>query len=256
VIYYYKRSFNSDRIDLDVSSPAFRFGMGFFETLFYNGRMVCHLDAHVARIEASLSAFQLAYEKVDFADVVRGVLEQNGLQASQARINIYYILEAESVAASPLIAAYPYSHEHGRVFRLGISPYHHISHLCTHKTMNYMHFYLAKLEAMRRGFDDALITDPNGRIQETSTASLVFGDGETMFSPEAGARLPGIAMDVACTILHINERKVTIADLRGYPHAYVLNSLIGMKPVIRIDDITYTPDWSSCSRLSEQVLRF
>jgi 4-amino-4-deoxychorismate lyase len=210
VIYYYKNSYVTDRINFDVRSPAFKFGAGFFETIFYNGKIICHLKVHVSRILTSMETYQIAYETIDFEQVSREVLKQNELADGCARINIYYPIEAESSPASPLIAAYPYSPEPDRTFSLAISPYHHQSHLCEHKTMNYMHFYLAQLQARRIGFDDALLTNRSGRVLETSTASLVFGDGENMFTPAAGKQLPGIALMIARTVLDINETRLMI----------------------------------------------
>jgi 4-amino-4-deoxychorismate lyase len=254
VIYYYKNSYVADKISLDVRSPALKFGLGFFETIFYNGELVCYLEEHVSRILSSLKAYQIASETIDFGQVIREVLKQNGLTDGYARVNIYYPIEVESSPASPLIAAYPYSPEPDRTFSLAISTYHHQSHLCAHKSMNYMHFYLAQRGALRRGFDDALLTDRSGRVLETSTASLVFSDGENMFTSSAGERLPGIALEIARTVLDVSERDISLDDLPEFKHAYVLNSLIGMKPVVKIDDLTYAADPATCSQVSNSVL--
>lgn len=253
--YYYRNSYVNDRISLDVRSPSFKFGLGFFETIFYNGEIICHLEAHISRIQSSLKTYQIAYETIDFEQVISEVLKQNELSDICARINIYYPVETESSSVSPLIAAYPYSPEPDKTFSLAISPYHHQSHLCAHKSMNYMHFYLAQMEARRRGFDDALLTDQSGRVLETSTASLVFSDGENMFTPATGEQLPGIALKVASTVLDIGERDITLDDLPELKHAYVLNSLIGMKPVVKIDDLAYAPDPATCSQVSSEVLQ-
>ncbi len=255
MIYYYKNSYVTDRISLDVRSPSFKFGLGFFETIFYNGEIICHIEAHISRILASLEAYQIAYESIDFEQVIREVLKQNELMDGYARINIYYPIEEESSPASPLIAAYPYSPEPDRKFSLAISPYHHQSHLCTHKTMNYMHFHLAQLGARRRGFDDALLTDRSSRVLETSTASLVFSDGANMFSPACSDRLPGIALKIARTVLDFSERDITTNDLPKFKHVYILNSLIGMKPVVKIDGLAYAPDPAICSQVSSNVLQ-
>ena len=254
MIYYYKNSYVTDRISLSVRSPAFRFGLGFFETIFYNGKIICHLEAHISRIQSSLKTYRIAYESIDFEQVSREVLKENELTDRCARINIYYPIEDESSQASPLIAAYPYSPEPERTFTLTISPYHHQSHLCAHKSMNYMHFYLAQQNAKQRGFDDALLTDRSGRVLETSAASLVFSDGENMFTPTCSDRLPGIALKVARTVLDIEERDITTDDLREFKHSYILNSLIGMKPVVQIDDLAYAFDPATCSQVSKSVL--
>ncbi len=254
MICYYKGSYVKHRVELDISGPAFKFGAGFFETLFYNGNIICHLDAHIARIVKSLETYRIPYERVDFEQVITKVLKQNKLIGRHGRINIYYVLEAGSAPASPLIAVYPYTVDENRTFRLCISPYHHQSHLCRHKTMNYMHYYLALADARRREFDDALLVDQAGQVLETCSASLVFSDGESFFTPAAEGRLPGIAADKARSVIPIGERAVTIENLQEFKYVYVLNSLIGIKPVILIDDLAYPPDWGTCLNVTGAVL--
>ena len=254
MIYYYRGSYIRDKLALDIGGPAFRFGAGFFETLFYNGGTICHLDAHTARITESLETYQIPYETIDFAQVITRVLRQNKLTGRPSRINIYYLIETAPAPASPLIAARPCSVDENRTFRLSVSPRHHLSHLCAHKTTNYMHHYLALADARRREFDDALLTDRTGRVLETCTASLVFSDGTYLFTPAAEERLPGIALKIAGSVLSVSEIAIRLKDLPEFRHAYVLNSIIGMKPVILIDDVAYPADRGTCLPVTRRIL--
>jgi len=79
VIYYYKNAFDADGISLDLRSPVFRYGVGFFETIFYNGSTACHLQAHIKRITGSLELYRMPFELVDFDGLIADVVKKNGL---------------------------------------------------------------------------------------------------------------------------------------------------------------------------------
>jgi len=254
MIYYYKDALHSGKISLEIQGPAFRFGLGFFETLFFNGKEVRLLGAHLKRLFASLNAYQIPYRAPDFETVIRLVLKKNNLENAFARVNIYYPVDREGVPAEPVVAACPYSPEPDKTYALEISPRPFHSPLGAHKTMNYMYYHLERAAALRNGFDDALITDPKGRLLETSTASLAFYDGRSFVSPAAENRLPGTAEAVAASMLTPKARSLGLQDLPLFERAYVLNSLIGMKPVIRIGDLGFEPDAETCEAVSKEVL--
>jgi 4-amino-4-deoxychorismate lyase len=123
-----------------------------------------------------------------------------------------------------------------------------------HKTSNYMHYYLARRDARKHGFDDALLTDEIDHALETSTASLLFSDGKSFTAPDSNAILPGIAIDVARRVIGVTERPVPIESLDDFRYVYVLNSLIGMKPVALIDDIAFPIDTSTSKEITKHIL--
>ncbi|MDY7001019.1 MAG: aminotransferase class IV [Thermodesulfobacteriota bacterium] len=254
MIYYYKDALHSGRISLEIQGPAFRFGLGFFETLFFNGKEVRLLDAHLKRLFASLDAYQIPYHAPDFEGLIPLVLKKNSLERGFARVNIYYPVDKEGVPAEPVVAAFPYSPKPDKTYALEISPRPFHSPLGAHKSMNYMYYHLERAAALRNGFDDALITDPRGRLLETSTASLLFYDHESFVSPASENKLPGTAEAMAASMLTPKARPLGVQDLPSFKHAYVLNSLIGMKPVTRIGDLEFKPDAEPCEAVSRQVL--
>lgn len=254
MIFFYRDTYQDRKVSLDVTSLAFRFGVGFFETLLYNGESICHLDSHIARMTGSLKAYDIDYATVDFGDVISEVIRLNDLSTETARVNICYLIEDESSPATPLIVAQPYEVEPDRTYSLKISPYRHVSHLCLHKTTNYMHYYLARRDAWKHGFDDALLTDENDHALETSTASLLFSDGKSFIAPESNGILPGIAIDIARRVIGVSERPVPIESLDDFRYVYVLNSLIGMKPVALIDDTAFPIDTSTSNEITKHIL--
>ncbi|MBU1471008.1 MAG: aminotransferase class IV [candidate division Zixibacteria bacterium] len=271
MIYYYKNAFHADSISLDIRGPIFRFGVGFFETIFYNGSIVCHLQTHVRRITGSLEFYKIPYELADFDELIPDVVKRNGLTEENARINIYYPVETDASPATPLITAYPYTLNREKIYRLDVSPYHHDSHLCAHKSMNYMHYYLARRATMQRGFDDALLVDKAGMVRETTTASVLFRDGNKFITPKTDNQFPSIALEIAASVLTLRmvgqvspEPAIGVSEagfgescptsLDQYRYAYMLNSLIGMKPIGQIGEMKFDIDSKSCEGVSQRVL--
>jgi 4-amino-4-deoxychorismate lyase len=155
VIHYYKGRFSEAGIMLDPTEPAFRFGVGFFETLYYNGKDVCHIDLHLDRLLHSLRVYGIDYGTVDFSAVMVEVLKRNGLQGTTARLNIFYPME--SPKAQPAIMAVPYEPKPYKGYRLCLCDDRHISTLNEQKTTSYMFYHLAFRKALARGFDDAAL---------------------------------------------------------------------------------------------------
>jgi 4-amino-4-deoxychorismate lyase len=254
MIYFYKNGFHEDQVRLNIQGPAFKFGFGFFETLFYNQKKICHLNAHLTRLFSSLETFSVPFQRVDFESVILEVLYQNGLLNKFARINIYYFLDSDQEASSPLIAATPYSSAPDKTYQLYISPNHLHTHLSSHKSMNYMYYYLERTLALQKGFDDALITNLGNHILEASTASLLFSDGIKFYSPASKYKLSSTSVAVASSVLDIKKKAIGLDNLPAFKYVYVLNSLIGMKPVVRINDFKFDPDYKTCRLVSKKIL--
>jgi branched-subunit amino acid aminotransferase/4-amino-4-deoxychorismate lyase len=99
------------------------------------------------------------------------------------------------------------------------------------------------------GFDDALLTDHTGAVEESAIANIGFFDGTTVTWP-AAPQLPGIAMQLLAPRLPSRTARVTLADLPSYRAAFLANS-IGISPVRRIDDAVFDADPALMRLLAE-----
>lgn len=250
--HFYRDRYTKGGVSLNPSSPAFRFGTGFFETLYYNGKIICHLDRHTARIHASLDYFCIPYEPVVFQEVIPLLLEKNGLTGRPAHVNIFYPVAGE--LTSPAITAVPYEPKPDRTFRLVQCPEVHVSSLNRHKTMAYMFFNMAHAQAIAQGADDSLLTDRDGIVLETTTASLLFRVDGKFIEPRTQYKLPSIALDIARENLELERKEVRAEELGLMDSAYMLNSLSGMRPVVMIRDMEFDADEATCRKLSRIIL--
>jgi len=252
MIHYHNGGYSDEGIRQDPEAPAFRYGAGFFETLYYNGRDVCHLGRHLDRILSSLRDYGIPYVTVDFEQIIGQVLSRNGLVGQTARVNIFYPIE--SANASPVIMAAPYEAKPYKAYRLCICEDRHVSTLNGQKTTSYMFFHLALRRAKSRGFDDVALFDFGDNLLEAATGAIVLEkDGRFVF-PDSQYRLRSTTLELAMEVLDILPARIPMHDLASYRHAYLLNSLIGMRPVVAIGETAFVPDDKACDKVSALVL--
>jgi branched-subunit amino acid aminotransferase/4-amino-4-deoxychorismate lyase len=118
-------------------------------------------------------------------------------------------------------------------------PVAHIKHVGTFGQLHY------GLTAERDGFDDALLTGPDGVVSEATIANIGFFDGTSVVWPDA-PMLHGITMRLlepalAARGVPSRRRTVRLADLRSFAAAFVCNSR-GVAPVGRVDDMALPVD--------------
>jgi branched-subunit amino acid aminotransferase/4-amino-4-deoxychorismate lyase len=91
--------------------------------------------------------------------------------------------------------------------------------------------------AQLNGYDDALFLDEAGNVSEGGTWNVGFFDGENVVWPAARC-LAGITM----RLLQGSPHKVTpvpLGELASMRVAFATNSAVGVRPITRIDDLTF-----------------
>lgn len=245
----------------DPASPAFRYGAGFFETVFWNGGEAWLLDAHVRRLHAALAAFGFSAAPCDYASAIRAVVRALRLEGQTARINIFAPIDDEHAPITSRVTAAPWTPPAPRrAWRIsteslaGTAHAAHAAPLAEYKTMNYMFHWLLRRQAARSGYDDALLPHAQGYALETTAAAIVCGDGSRLFAPTGGPRLPSVTLAAARTVLAIEDAHILADDLARFRHVYVLNSLNGMLPVAAVDSTLLEADFETCRKTRGALL--
>ncbi|WP_309110672.1 aminotransferase class IV [Saccharothrix sp.] len=102
--------------------------------------------------------------------------------------------------------------------------------------------------ARAAGYDDALLTTPDGVVIEGAIANIAFFDHEGgIVWPEANW-LHGVSMQLLEQHLPYRRAVVRKADLTSYRGAFLSNS-IGVTPVSGIDDVDYKIDEPAMTRV-------
>lgn len=257
MIYFFKNEFREDRLQpmqLGIKAPCLRQGAGFFETMLYNGRSISSLDPHMDRLYASMDTFSLDYRKIPVEDKAMALLAKNHLEKGQARIDVVYPVMDFNQKIEPLLVVEAYEPEPKKEYALAVYPRVHVSYLSQHRSLSHLHFVLADQYAVRQGCDESVLLDPLGNILETPDASLIFYDGSAFYSPPHGPSLQAISLSRAMQVLPVREETIPLRSLDSFRHVYRVNSLTGVKPVVRLGDFTFEPDWQNANLASIHIL--
>jgi branched-chain amino acid aminotransferase len=106
----------------------------------------------------------------------------------------------------------------------------------------YINSSMAKLEAVRAGFDEAIMLNPQGYVSEgTGENIFIVVDGEIFTPPLAAGPLPGITRNSVITIaadlgMQVTEKLLTRADLYVAEEMFVTGTAAEITPVREIDD--------------------
>ncbi|QGY39484.1 aminotransferase IV [Pseudodesulfovibrio cashew] len=252
MIYYYAGKLREGAFPIDPAAPGFRYGAGFFETICYNGSVLCHLDRHLDRLFHALRDHAVPHRSIDFEAAILRVLAENGLSESFARVNIVYPMREPE--ARPVVMAAPFEPAPHKAYRLCVCSDRHVSALNAYKTTSYMFFHLARRQAQAIGFDDAVLLDLNDNLLESSTGAILLKRQGEYFEMDSPYKLPSTALALAGEVLDVVPATVPLGDLGQYRHAYLLNSLIGMRPIVSIGENAFIPDEGPCQKVTDVVL--
>jgi len=106
------------------------------------------------------------------------------------------------------------------------------------KTLSYGANMLAGRLARERGFDEALLVTPHGRVLEGPTWTFFWVRGGTLLTPPLEDRiLASITRARVIEETGAREAITTLDDLRGAEEAFIASTVREVMPIAAIDDI-------------------
>ena len=246
---------------LHFVSNSFQYGFSVFEGIRAYptdaGPAVFRLDAHIDRLFKSAKIIGLAipYEPGAVIDACRETVAANGYEKCYIR-PVAYIgyggmgLDYRDCKVNVSIAVWFWGEYLGqgkleKGTRIKTSSYtrHHINANMTKAKAggNYMLFQMARTEALRQGYDEALLLDPEGHVAEGSVENIfLVRDGE-LITPPLTYILDGItrdsiirlARDAGLTVREefFSRDSVYIAD-----EVFFVGTGAEVTPVVEVDD--------------------
>jgi len=231
---------------LSLLERGLTLGDGVFETMLAAGTNLFRPAEHLERLAqgASLLAIDLPPAEHLLAAVQESV-SANRLSAAVVRLTVSRgpdpgrgldvspgIAPTVTVRVSPREASTPGQAGLAAVFssirRNESSP------LCRVKSLSYADNVLARLEARRRGADDAVLLNTAGEVCCASAANLFVVKGGTLVTPpvDSGA-LPGVTRRCLLELavargLAVSETPVLPEDLWAADEAFLTNTVIGV----------------------------
>jgi branched-chain amino acid aminotransferase len=106
----------------------------------------------------------------------------------------------------------------------------------------YINSQMAKVEALKAGYDEAIMLSPQGYVSECTGENLfIVDDGVLMTPPVAAGALEGITQDSVMTIARdfgYEVRKVNIlrSDLYTCDEAFLTGTAAEVVPIRSVDD--------------------
>jgi hypothetical protein len=106
----------------------------------------------------------------------------------------------------------------------------------------YVNSALAKVAAIRAGYDDALMLTPTGHVAEASAANIfAVRDGELITPPVSDNILPGVTRDTIITLARdlgftVREQSLTRSELYVADEAFLTGTAAEIVPVASVDD--------------------
>jgi len=246
--------------NVHVSAHALQYGTGVFEGMRSydtpSGPAIFRLDAHMKRLIASASYYELKvpYSVEELCDAALDVLRTNKLENAYFRPLAFFDSYSFSVwpkdcPVSVAIIAVPGraylqgGPEHG--VRVTVSSVKRIesSTLPPHikASGHYTNSVLAVQEAIRRGYDDALLFNAKGDISEGSGANLfIVRDGTLITNDLEASILPGITRDSVLTLardlgIPIAIRPMTLPDVQTADEVFFCGTAVEVTPIREID---------------------
>ena len=209
-------------------------GDGAFEVIrVYDGRPFALVD-HLDRIERSAANLRLeGVPRAELESEIPALLEERGGADFDGCLRIvltrggHRLLLTEPLPASP-----------ERV-RLGVVEYAPTRVLDGIKSLSYGANMLCGRLARERGFDEALLVTPHGRVLEAPTSSLFWVDAEgTINTPPLSEHiLASITRHRVMEVANVTERPCIMDDLRSATEAFLASTTREAQSIAAIEEI-------------------
>jgi branched-chain amino acid aminotransferase len=205
-------------------------GDGVFEVMrLYDSRPFA-IDDHLARMENSAANLRLPLD----AAAVRSDIETLLAEAKPGD-GLVRVLVTRGGHRLALIEPLP---EMPPTLSMGVVTFSPTRVLDGVKSLSYGGNMLATRLAKERGFDEALLVTPHGRVLEAPTSSFFWAQGGELFTPPLSEHiLDSITRRRLLEVVAVTERETTPDDLRGADEAFLASSVREALPVNRIEDI-------------------
>jgi len=219
---------------ISVLDEGFLRGDGIFEALrIYAGRPFALAD-HLDRLERSAKNLHLdgPVPRAELEAEVAELIERRGGSSWDGGIRLVLTRGGSRLVMTEPIPDYA---ERARLAFVTYSPTRILDGV---KSLSYAANMLAGRIAKERGFDDALLVTPHGRVLELPTSSIfwVAPDGQLCTPPLSDHILASITRDRLMRLTDAQERSCTTEDVLGASEAFVASSVREVQPVGAIEE--------------------
>jgi branched-subunit amino acid aminotransferase/4-amino-4-deoxychorismate lyase len=219
---------------IPILDDGFLRGDGVFEALrVYAGRPFATAD-HLDRMERSAKNLHLdvPVPRAELEAEIAELIERRGGKDWDGAIRLVLTRGGSRLVLTEPLAQFA---ERARLAFVTYSPTRILDGI---KSLSYAANMLATRLAKERGFDDALLVTPHGRVLELPTSSIFWVNpaGELLTPPLEDHILASITRDHVMRLTDAEERACTREDLMEAREAFVASSIREVQPVGAIED--------------------
>jgi len=211
-------------------------GDGVFEVIrLYDGKPFA-LEEHLRRLERSASNLRLPLDLEAVRSDLWRLLAHAGTGPDHAMLRIVVTRGGRRLLLTEPAPEMP---EHVRLASVTYSPTRILDGV---KSLSYGANMLASRLARERGFDEALLVTPHGRVLEAPTSSIFWvADGELLTPPLDEHILASITRALVIEVTGASERSCTLDELLQADEAFLASTAREVQPVSVIDARSLDP---------------
>jgi branched-chain amino acid aminotransferase len=206
-------------------------GDGVFEVIrVYDGRPFA-LEEHLARLARSAANLRLQLDAEAVRADAHRLLAQAGPGPGHEALRIVLTRGGRRLLMTEPL------HDTSERIRLATVTYAPTRILDGVKSLSYAANMLASRIARERGFDEALLVTPHGRVLEAPTSSIFWVSGEDILTPPLDDHiLASITRAHVIDLTGAREQACTLDDLDRADEAFLASTTREVQPVAAIDD--------------------
>jgi branched-chain amino acid aminotransferase len=239
---------------ISVFDRGFLYGDGLFETMRSYGGNIFKLAEHLSRLFYSSKVIKLKipYSKRTLEGALYKILKVNRLDDAYIRLTLtrgdgpFTLKKDGRSRPNVVISAKEFRGYPQRFYSAGINAQisdirqDERSPLSGIKTLNFLGHILARMRTQEDGFNEAIITNTEGRIAEAATGNIFLVKRRLLLTPSLDSGiLPGITRGVVIRIakglkIRVSEKPISAGGLISADEVFLTNSLAEILPVVKI----------------------
>ena len=244
-----------------VLTHTLHYGMGCFEGVRAykadQGTAIYALDPHTTRLLDSCKVLDMPipYDKQQLMDAQIASVRENELDSAYIRPMVFYGsegmgLRADNLSVHVIVAAWEWGSYLGQEglekgIRIKTSSYtrHHPNIALTKAKANgqYINSMVALSEALKDGYDEALLLDPEGYVAEGSGENIFVVRDGMIYTPEATSALNGITRKTIFKLaadrgFGIVEKRITRDEIYVADEAFFTGTAAEVTPIAELDN--------------------
>lgn len=243
-----------------VLTHTLHYGMGVFEGVrayrTERGAAIFRLREHTDRLfnSAHILGMTLPYDRETLDTAQQAVVRQNGLDSAYIRPMCFYGsegmgLRADNLKVHCMVAAWEWGAYLGEQnmregIRVRVSSFtrHHVNiTMCRAKANgNYTNSMMALQEALRDGYDEALLLDAEGYVMEGSGENVFIVREGVLYTPDLTSALDGITRRTVLSLadelgIRVVEKRITRDEVYIADEAFFTGTAAEVTPIREVD---------------------